>query len=50
MGFDGLVVVSDPYLQRRFTQADLRALQQQVHLYLLFIFHLAAARVCDGSS
>ncbi|CAM0881247.1 unnamed protein product [Alopecurus aequalis] len=29
MGFDGLVVVSDPYLQRRFTQADLRALQQQ---------------------
>ncbi|PUZ56854.1 hypothetical protein GQ55_5G371600 [Panicum hallii var. hallii] len=29
MGFDGLVVVSDPYLQRRFTQADLRALQAQ---------------------
>ncbi|XP_051224595.1 fimbrin-2 isoform X2 [Lolium perenne] len=29
MGFDGLVVVSDPYLQRRFTQTDLRALQQQ---------------------
>uniref|UniRef100_A0A0Q3V7C6 Uncharacterized protein n=2 Tax=Setaria TaxID=4554 RepID=A0A0Q3V7C6_SETIT len=27
MGFEGLVVVSDPYLQRRFTQADLRALQ-----------------------
>ncbi|OEL23727.1 Fimbrin-2 [Dichanthelium oligosanthes] len=32
MGFDGLVVVSDPYLQRRFTQADLRALQSQVLL------------------
>ena len=30
MGFDGLVVVSDPYLQRRFTQADLRVLQTQV--------------------
>ncbi|ONM32225.1 Fimbrin-2 [Zea mays] len=29
MGFDGLVVVSDPYLQRRFTQAELRALQAQ---------------------
>nr|CAB3473194.1 unnamed protein product [Digitaria exilis] len=29
MGFDGLVVVSDPYLQRRFTQADLRVLQAQ---------------------
>ncbi|TVT97280.1 hypothetical protein EJB05_57486 [Eragrostis curvula] len=29
MGFDGLVVVSDPYLQRRFTQTDLRALQAQ---------------------
>ncbi|EES03042.1 hypothetical protein BDA96_03G188900 [Sorghum bicolor] len=29
MGFDGLVVVSDPYLQRRFTQADLRVLQTQ---------------------
>ncbi|KAL6608034.1 hypothetical protein ACP70R_041097 [Stipagrostis hirtigluma subsp. patula] len=29
MGFDGLVVVSDPYLQRRFTQPDLRALQAQ---------------------
>lgn len=30
MGFDGLVVVSDPYLLRRFTQAELRALQAQV--------------------
>ncbi|KAF0917246.1 hypothetical protein E2562_017134 [Oryza meyeriana var. granulata] len=29
MGLDGLVVVSDPYLQRRFSQADLRALQAQ---------------------
>lgn len=29
MGFDGLVVVSDPYLLRRFTQAELRALQAQ---------------------
>jgi len=29
MGFDGLVVVSDPYLQRCFTQADLRAIQAQ---------------------
>ncbi|XP_062211617.1 fimbrin-2-like [Phragmites australis] len=29
MEFHGLVVVSDPYLQRRFTQADLRALQAQ---------------------
>ncbi|KAL5222561.1 hypothetical protein ABZP36_027274 [Zizania latifolia] len=29
-GLDGLVVVSDPYLQRRFSQADLRALQAQV--------------------
>ncbi|KAK3160926.1 hypothetical protein QOZ80_1BG0068350 [Eleusine coracana subsp. coracana] len=29
MGFHGLVVVSDPYLQRRFTQQDLRALQGQ---------------------
>jgi hypothetical protein len=30
MRFDGLVVVSDPYLQRHFTQQDLRALQVQV--------------------